>query len=317
MLMTSNLLTSAGHQIADAGRHLVRHPGSAAGAGAAVGAVTGAALGARREAQQQPAGQRNYLGAALRGGVTGGAVGGALGGAAGLASRATVDTMLLNPNLSGAGNIATATAKRVGTGISNMAQRQFHGLTGYGSKDHAYLDRIGVQGTQSAKDEIRLMSARFKDNIPRGGYSHEQIMAHEQMKAPIREQGAIGQRFRDLGMTSVPGAIKGMATNPREASKAIWNQIRSGGTAGVALGVGVPAVMGATDIARGDESATGGRTIGQKVISNGANIGSGLLFSGLPMGASTVAGMAVDSGAHRLGNLLHRPTPQIAPPTPA
>ena len=321
-----------------AARFIAKNPGSTA----LIGAGLGAAANVGREAlkNNEEGRPKNYLGSALRGAAAGGLV----GGAAGLGGRAVRDTMLLNPNLRGAGDIAKATVQRVGTGASNMVQRQFHGLTGYGGSDKAYLNRIGIMGEQAAADKARLLNLRASDDIqhlwknwrPGGAQGAIKNLAEQgrlieketkindalaRQVSAIHDQGAIGQRFMDLGMTSAPGAIKAVVTNPREAAKAIWNKQTSGGnrgaTAMAALGLGSTLYSGAKDIARGDESAQGGRTIGEKVMRTGAGVGGDLIFAGLPMGALAAAKPALTAGAGAAGRLVTRPQPvQIAPAQP-
>ncbi len=291
--------------LASVGRFIAHNPASVAG----IGAGLGAAANVGREALSGDP-NKNYLGAAARGA----AVGGLLGGATGGIGRAARDTMLLRPELTGAKDIAKATAQRMGQGISNFAQRQFHGLTGFGGKNQAYLDRIGMTGSNTALSKNRLVNLRAEDAAKFAPAKTEKIFTDAAEKARgIAEEGVAGDRMRALGMTSAPGSIKAMATNPREASRAIWHQLRSGGKLGIAAGVGLPAVMTGVSLARGDESAQGGQTIGEKVLRGGTNIGGGLLFGGLPMVSNMVAGGLAESAAGHLGRRL---TPPRTPPAP-
>lgn len=276
------------------GRFIANSPGAVTAAGAGLGAAAGMGAEALRGSPD-----KNYLAAGLRGA----AVGGLAGGGTAVVGRVARDAMLMNPALSGAGNIAKATASRMAAGVENFGRRQLHGLTGHGSGDAAYLDRIGVMGTGPAHAKAELMSRRGVDSgTPFSQASHQ----------ALKDEGAIGQRFRDLGMTSVPGAVKGLATNPREAAGAIWNQIRGGGALGIA-GAALPVVGAGADLARGDESAVGGRTLGQKALSAGGNIGTGLLFSGLPMVSQAVAGGATDVVTGRLGRRFLAPQQGMVP----
>ncbi len=294
--------------LASVGRFIAHNPSTVAG----IGAGLGAAAGVGREALREP-GERNYLAAAGRGAVLGGVLGGAGGGLA----RATHDTMLLRPELRGVGEVAKATASRMGEGASNFAQRQLHGLTGFGSKDPAYLDRIGMAGSQTSMAKNRLLNLRAENLATHSPAKATQIFdeAADHMRG-VAQEGAVGDRMRSLGMTSAPGAMKAMATNPRQASKAIWDQLRSGGKAGVALGVGLPAAMTVSSLARGDESATGGQTVGEKVLRGGANIGGGLLFGGLPLVSNMVAGGLTEAAAGRVGRALTPPRATIAEAQP-
>jgi hypothetical protein len=104
-------------------------------------------------------------------------------------------------------------------------------------------------------------------------------------------------------MTSIPGAVKGLATNPREAAQAIWKQTTAGGALGTGLAVGMPAVMAANDLRKGDESAVGGRTIGQKLVKHTIDTGTGFAFGGTPFLSQQLAGM----GANALSNKLTAP----------
>ena len=318
-----------------AARFIAKNPGSTALIGAGLGAATNVGREALRSNDDER--PKNYLGSAVRGAAAGGLAGGALG----LGGHAVRDTMLLNPQLRGTGNIAKATAQRLGTGASNAVQRQFHGLTGYGGGDKAYLNRIGIMGEQAAADKARLLNLRASDDIqhlwkgwkPSGAQGAIKNMAEQsrlikqenkitdnlaRQVSSLHDRGAVSQRFMDLGMTSAPGALKAVVTNPREAAKAIWQQQTSGGnaleTAGAALGVGSALYSGAKDIARGDESAQGGRTVGEKVMRTGANVGGGLIFGGLPMGAAALAKPALNAGAGLVGRTISRPQPvEIAP----
>lgn len=321
--------------LSDAARFIATRPGATALAGAGLGAAANVGREALRADDGRP---KNYVGSAIRGAQVGGIAGGALG----LGGRAVRDTMLLNPQLSGAGDIAKATAKRVGTGISNMAQRQFHGLTGYGSGDRAYLNRIGMMGNQAAAEEAKLLSARAQDDIKHLwkknveklplnaplGQEYEVLgktmQAEDKLRsslqgslAGLQSQAALGERAMDLGMTSAPGSVKALVTNPREAAKAIWQQQTAGGNWGKGIagfGLGMSIYGGVQDLRRGDESAYGGRTVGEKAMRTGAGITGNLLFGGLPLGAMQVATPLAEAGAGRLGRLITRPRqPEIAP----
>lgn len=291
--------------LGSAGRYIAHNRGATA----AIGAGLGGAVGAAREGMRGEGEQKNYLAGAIRGAVGGGL----LGAGAGMAAHGARDTMLLNPQLSGAKEIAKATVSRAGTGIKNLAHRQVHGLTGYGAKDTAYLDRIGVSGMKPSMDRAHLETLRSADlakHYPGSVHSGAQaasLRAHE-------AEGAVGDRMRELGMTNAPGAVKAVVTNPRQASKAVWDQLRLGGTAGVALGVGAPVAMSGYDISRGDESATGGRSLREKSIRAAANIGGGMVFSGLPMPSQNIMGSGTEHLSGRLGKALggsRPPMPQI------
>jgi len=285
-----------------AARFIAHNPGTVTGLGAGLGAAGSIA----REAMKGPEEPKSYLGAGVRGAIAGTALGGGLAGA----SHVMNDARLLNPGM----GMLDATRKHVGEGISNFAQRQLHGFTGYGGHDTDYLDRIGIAGRSSARQEIDLMRKRFADAAPRGGNSPAAVLEHEKALRGVRAQGEAAQRFQDLGMTSLPGAVRGVINNPRESSKAIWNQLRSGGKAGVALGLGVPAAMSGIDLARGDERATGGQSLQQKAVRAGTNIGTGLLFAGVPVATQALTGLVTDPLAGRIGRALTPSRSVVASP---
>ena len=301
--------------LASIGRFIAHNPAATAGIGAGVGALANVGREALK-GNEQP---KSYVGAALRGAVAGGALGGAAGGIA----RAGRDTMLLHPELKGL-DVAKKTVGRAGEGISNFAQRQLHGLTGYGSQDKAYLDRIGIAGSGPSRDRAKLLNLRAQDelaNLPQGASLKDYVARekgteaiHKNLHEAVRgvaQEGQVGDRFHELGMTSAPGAVKAMATNPREASKAIWNQLRAGGKTGIALGLGVPVAATAGSLARGDESATGGPSMHEKLVRGVANVGGGLLFGGLPIASSNIVGGLTDVAAGRLGRAI-APNPTAA-----
>ncbi len=293
--------------LASAGRYIANNPSMVTGIGAGLGAASNVAREALR-GDQQP---KNYLGAGIQGALVGGLAGGSVAGL----GRAAHDVHLLHPEISGAKELATGTAKHIGEGVSNFAQRQFHGLTGYGAGDNKYLDRIGMSGRGSAAEHAKLLNLRATDLATHspGQAAKAEKALHEGVKA-VHAEGELGQKFRDLGMTSAPGAVRGLATNPQEASKAIWNQLRSGGRLGVAAGVGIPALAAAQDISKGDERAHGGRGIGEKVLRAGANVGGGLLFSGIPIVPQMVAGGLAESAAGRVGRVLTPSRTPVASP---
>lgn len=318
----------------DAAKFIAHHPGAVTGIGAGVGTAAGLGHEALRKDDGLP---KNYLGAGLRGAAVGGLAGAAVGGIGHVAGSAAKETMRLRPELQGAGEVAKATAQRAGQGLSNFGQRQLHGITGYGSGDSAYLDRIGMGGTHAANKSIEEatrhaeqgLAANFKrvQGIQDPAKQIQELSKHVRTQQPevyknlakqtksIQAEGATAQRLRDLGLTSVPGAVKGMVHNPREASKALWNQMRGGGGTMATMGAIAPLGFAAHDISKGDESSAGGRTLGQKVIHHGVNVGGGALFAGLPMVSGMVASGAAETGGRRLGSLIARPQPaqSIAP----
>lgn len=280
--------------LSSAGRFIAHNPGSTT----AIGAGLGAGVGVAREAMRGDGQQKNYL----AGGILGGARGAALGGGVALAGRAVRDTMLLSPRpLSGAGEIAKATIGRAARGVENFGRRQLHGLTGHGAGDNAYLDRIGIHGSGTSAGRARLDVLRAGDlekHYP-GSVNFDNVNASVKQHTA---EGAIGDRLRERGMTHLPGTVKAFAKDPRGASKALWDQMRLGGKLGVVTGVGAPVLASAADLSRGDESAIGGRSLGEKGVRAAVNIGGGFALGGMPM----MAGNLVGQGLEQLGGRTAR-----------
>jgi len=282
--------------LSTAGRFIAHNPHAATAAGAGLGAAAGLA----RESMQD--GEKNYVAAGLGGALKGGLIGAGVGAGA----RSVRDTMLLNPQAAGVGGVAKAHLKRMGEGVSNLVQRQVHGVTGYGAKDTAYLDRIGIAGSATSARAGRLEALRAMDYAKHNPAKAQRAIhgASKQLGA-FAEEGAVGDRMRELGMTHAPGAVKAFATNPRAASKVIYDQLRLGGGLGVAAGIGAPLAVSGMDLARGDESATGGRSMTEKGFRAAANIGGGLVFGGMPLLSQNVVGQGTEYLAGRAGKLLH------------
>jgi hypothetical protein len=290
----ANLLNTAGRFIAQN-----------RGATAAIGAGLGTAAGVAREAVRAPE-ERNYLGGAITGAMRGGVAGAGVG----MLGRAARDTMLLNPQMTGALNIAKGTAARAGQGVSNLVQRQVHGLTGYGANDAKYLDRIGIAGSGTSARNARLDMVRAMDMAKYNpAKAQKYIEGASQSAAAHHAEGQLGDRFRELGMTHAPGAVKAFARDPRAASKAVWDQMRSGGAFGTFMSVGAPVGISAMDLRRGDESATGGLSMREKSVRAAANVGGGFMFSGLPMLSQNLVGQGVE----RLGMRAAKAFPGKAP----
>lgn len=267
-------------------RYMAHNLGRTAG----LGGLIGGGLGVAREAASGKE-QKDYLSAALRGGVGGAALGAAAGGIAGAAN----DVRLLSPGLRGGKETAIATLKHLGEGVSNFGRRQVHGLTGHGAGDAAYLDRIGIMGAGTSARQAALTKLRAADHAALTPSKAPKILDTAISRSKqIMGEGAVNQRVRDANLTNLPGVARGMVMNPRESAKALWDHARQGGTTGLALGLGVPAAIGAADIAKGDETSSGGRSVRSKLLQHGANIGTGFAFAGLPVMSQMVTGMGVD-----------------------
>lgn len=281
--------------------------------GAVAGAVGGGVIGGLQA--EEGDGMRSAVQGALRGGLGGAAVG--------ATGRAFRDQKLLTP---GIGNIAAAkgVASSVGTGLKNFAKRQAHGFTGayknelgdigmHSSVDSAkkiHLDRLrtadtvnsmGARGDKASL--VEKVKSKFKGEAPR---SRAEVAAAklEGRSAGLVAQGEVGDRAIRTGITSMPGAVKGLVTNPKETAKAMWEST-GGGAMGTAMAVGAPVAFAAPGLMKGDESSTGGLTTGQKLTRLGTEVGTGIATGGmaaLPQlaaysGASALADRV--SGAHK------------------
>jgi len=254
---------------------------------ALVGAGVGAAQGALMH------GDEGVGSAALKGGLRGAAIGGAVGGA----GRAYRDTRLLPPTLS-SGQAVGATIGRIGEGAKRFGQRQIHGFTG------AYGDRaadIGLRSRGEAGRRIHLLRLRQDDMKAHGELTDRTKKKLVEKAKNLQDWGRRGDAARKAGITSLPGVVSGLATTPVATAKALGRDMLSGGgltTAGMAMGV--PLAIAAPDLARGDESAQGGRSMRQKLVGVGSGLVGGALTAGVPVLPQVVGGIAVDSAASRM-----------------
>lgn len=247
---------------------------------ALLSSLGGAAVGAYQNDDNRLGGA---LGGAWRGALAGGLVGG-LG-------RTYRDARLLNPTLSG----GRALASHVGGELADFGKRTVHGLTG------AYNPaEIGVASTQAAKKETRLLGARLKDQLQHVTDPAERASLIDAARTSIksvREGGRAGDKAIQMGVTNLPGTVKALASSKTrgEAAKYLGKQmIGGGGLAGTAMGVGIPLGFGAYDLMQGDESASGGRTVPQKLVNLGVGTATGAMMGGMPMGSQFAAQMGID-----------------------
>lgn len=270
-------------------------------------ALIGSGIGAAAGAIKAPPEERE--GAIFRGALQGAALGGAAGGI----GRGVRDYRLLNPKKKGL-DAATGAAKHIGTGVLNFGRRQVHGLTGLGNPD-----AIGMAGNATAKKQVKMLGLRAQDEIkhaPRAAHTKIRDALKTEQKE-VLEAGRHSQMLQDGGVTSLPGTVKGLwKGKTRGKTLKAMGKAFTHGPGGLAASVGLPAMFHAPDLIRGDESATGGRTMGQKVFSAGRSIAIGGSIAGMPLIPQMVAGTALDSGAEALENRFMRrrnPTPHLAP----
>ncbi len=270
-------------------------------AGAGRGAAVGAGLGAAHGLATRQEGETG-LSAAVRGGIRGGAVG-AVGGGLGRAYR---DTRLLNPGMSAVQGVG-ATASRIGQGVKNFGKRQLHGLTGaYGDQ----AGQIGLRSSGTAQKKIDILRERYVDQLAHGetsAKSHGALLKHIES---LKQTGRIGDASIKAGITNIPGLVRGLAKNPLQTLKAVKNDALSGGSV---AGVLAPtALLSAPDLAKGDESAKGGRTMRQKVVGVGSGLAASAMTGGMPIIPQQLAYTGVERGMSLLGG-RRKPKPPMSP----
>jgi hypothetical protein len=245
------------------------------------------------------------MGGALHGAVAGAAIGG-LGGGLGRAYR---DTRLLNPAMSATGAIGE-TAMRGARGVSNFAKRQVHGVTG--AFDH---DAIGMAGNATSAGKVDLLKRRAADELAHAHPgAHGGIhAARDAAVAAETAHGARAQSLADAGVTTLPGMAKALTTPGRRADafRAMGRSI-SDGPGGAKLSLGVPALVYGPELAKGDESAQGGMSMGQKLRRAGAGTAAGVAFAGMPLVSQGLLSM----GAERVGTYGLSRGPLVRPPAP-
>lgn len=262
---------------------------SGAGRGALLGGGVGAVSGAAKGIADGEDG-RDVLRRAAGGAVLGGAVGAAAGGA----GRVYRDAKLLRPELSG----GKALAQHVGSGAKRFAQRQVHSLTGtMGDKN------IGLRGSARAVEKNKLLKKRLAEDIKHQVADPQKLRRNYSSNlASNLADAQLGDDAKRQGLTSIPGVVKGLVTAPKETVKGTWRQAKGGGGSGMAaFNIGLPAAFGAHDIAKGDESESGGLSRKQKALRTLGQIGGGFATAGMPIAGMMVGGELVDAGMRRAG----------------
>lgn len=229
--------------------------------------------------------------------LTGALRGGALAGGAAALGRGYRDTRLLNPAM-GAGSAVVGTAKRIGGGLANFGKRQIHGLTGAFDRD-----AIGMAGNASAAKKVDLLGRRTADELKHAPTArHAGIQkAHDAAVKGTLEEGRGSQALADAGITTLPGIAKSLSSSKTRgtALRAMGKSVTDG-SGGVAMSLGVPLAMAAPSLAKGDETATGGMSMGKKVRNIGINAATGAAFGGLPIIPQLATGIATDYGLGRI-----------------
>lgn len=265
-------------------------------------AAIGAGIGAAARGMQAPTDGRtriqNMMSGAWRGGVAGGAVG--------LAGRGMLDTRLLHKGpqpLSAVGTV-TGTLRRAGQGLSNFGKRQIHGVTG-----HFDPNEIGMSGVEASRQKARLLELRARDQIahaPAARHAALREAADKEIGAEMKS-GWQSQELMDAGITNLRGIGRGLMTPGRRlaTAKAMGKSLVHG-PGGPMATMGLPALMSAPSLAKGDESATGGQTVGQKLRGLGMGLATGAAFGGMPVLPGMAAGIGTEAV---LSRLRRRPQP--------
>lgn len=133
--------------------------------------------------------------------------------------------------------------------------------------------------------------------------------AHGLTGAYASEAAQIGLNPANVqaGVTSLPGIAKGLVRRPKETIKAVGREAMSGGRTGLALGVGLPVAFAAPDLAHGDESAQGGRSMRQKLVNVGSGVVGGALTAGVPVLPQMIGSTGVDVVSNKLLGGRKRP----------
>lgn len=268
--------------------HLARYLTDRVGRTAVLGAAAGAAHGVATR-QEGESGWSAGVRGALRGG--------ALAGGVAAVGRGYRDTRLLDPTAS-AGGAVVGTLRRAGQGIKRFGQRQLHGFTGsHTGKPGA----IGMRSSEEAGRRIDLLEKRFADEAAHAksmGKSTDALKRElADSKKELQQWGQRGDAADAAGITSIPGVVKGLIKKPGATAKALKDEVVGGSNANAMMAVGVPVAFAAPEVLRGDESAEGGRTVGQKLRRLGGNIAGGVATAGLPFAPQILAGGALESAS--------------------
>jgi hypothetical protein len=186
-------------------------------------------------------------------------------------------------------------------GIKRFGQRQVHGFTGAYSKDPG---KIGLRGTARSLEKKKLLDARLKDRLKgvKSEAKREKLLKkHEDKIKDLMNEGRLGDRSLEAGVTSLPGIAKGLVKHPKKTLKSVWSETTGGGSGlGTTMAVGLPVLASAPELAKGDESAQGGRSMNQKLVGLGTAVGGGMLTAGLPVLPQLAAGIGLDEAGARL-----------------
>lgn len=272
-------------------------------AGAGLGALAGGVKGYRQAKEQGGSGLAGALAGGMRGAALGGGLGAAAGGAGGM--------------LAGKRGIqhARQMAKREGAlgAISRFGQRQVHGVTGalpggFRSRSAA-VRSIGAGGADISK----RLSETGKSLRTAKGPARKKLMAQRQS---LRKAEQHARKAEELGMTSVPGFFRTMATGKGiEGMKATLGQQWHGSPSvgGKLMTFGMPAGFMAAEAAR--KSQPGESSRGARAAQSFVDMAPYTLTA-MPLAGATLLGTGLSAGGKAVGRLLRRKRPAEPPPYP-
>lgn len=238
------------------------------------------------------------MGGALRGALSGAGRGALLGGAVGALGGAAAGprAQQLSRALSGRKDIAGS--------LSRFGERQVHSLTGALPEGMTHAEGLRSIGASTADRFNKAVTDHVQQGVTQQAAHAEKLKKLQDMaeKATPHAQAA-----EDMGLTSVPGFFKAMATRPVEAiTTSVKHQWHGSGNMGRALTFGIPAAqVGHAALA----TPTDGESRKKKVTR--AVVGSLPFLAAPSMGLA--GSMALSAGANALMK-KRTPLPQQPPP---
>lgn len=299
---------------------LLGSAGALGGIGAAGGALLGAGVQGTRgylKAREQGGSVRQSLGAGVSGAAGGAAKGALIGGATGLAGGAALGAV--KPDL--ANKVRAAVDDIPG---AHFGQRQVHSLTGWtpekglGSIGHGAGPKIEAMRAAQRDAQKTLLTGKGERTIG------DRIMGRTAEQGALKRlHGAMdaaeaAQKAEDMGLTSLPGYAKSLATRPVETIRAAVNDQWKGMSPGMkALTVGAPALELAGALKSKNEVDEQGQTKGERVGRSLANTAGGMLLSPLTMTTQMAVGGGLTALGRRAGRLIGgAPRGALAPKPP-
>lgn len=291
---------------ANVGRLMMRYTRPlVARAGAIPGAVVGAGLGAGTGvAGEALSGGNNYGGAALRGAAIGGLAGGVSGGT--IAKAKDINILTGKRGLELAKEMGSRTRQR----LSQFGKAQVHGLTGWKPKGGG-PEALGLANRNRGRDQARIALARGKERIEGVTDAKKLQKLRASSIGATREalrRGEMGEEVYQAGLTSIPGVVKGLVRDPKKTLGTAYRAAKAQGLKGA---IGIPAALGAAEIAGGTEATE----VGGGFVGDVAGMG---LAGAMPILPQTVAWSALSSAGRAAGRALKKkPSPKVSVPTPA